>query len=39
MSIIALDTLDGATKPHGHIGEEVKEGGEVVRLMAQRKSP
>jgi hypothetical protein len=26
MSIIALDTLDGATKLRGHVGKEVGEG-------------
>jgi hypothetical protein len=35
-SIIALDTPDGATKLHEHIGEEVREVGGV-RLMAQQK--
>jgi hypothetical protein len=37
--IIALDAPDGAAKLHGHKGEEVGEGGEGVRLLAQRKSP
>jgi hypothetical protein len=26
MFIITLDTLDGATKLRGHVGEEVREG-------------
>jgi hypothetical protein len=38
-SIIALDTPDGATKQRGHKGKEVGEGGEGVRLLAQRESP
>jgi hypothetical protein len=38
-SIIALDAPDGAVKLRGHIGKEVGEGGEGVRLLAQRKSP
>jgi hypothetical protein len=38
-SIITLDTLDGATKLRGHVSEEVREGGEGVRLMKQRKGP
>jgi hypothetical protein len=38
-SIIALDAPNGTTKLHGHKGEEVGEGGEGVRLLAQRKSP
>jgi hypothetical protein len=36
-SIITLDTLDGVTKLRGHIGEEVREGGEGVSLTAQQK--
>jgi hypothetical protein len=38
-SIIALDTPDGAAKLRRHKGEEVGEGGEYVKLLAQRKSP
>jgi hypothetical protein len=38
-SIIALDFLDGAIKLRGHKGKEVGEGGEGVRLLAQRESP
>jgi hypothetical protein len=38
-SIIALNTPDGLAKPHGHKGEEVGEGREGVRLMAQQKGP
>jgi hypothetical protein len=38
-SIIALDALDGAAKLRGHKGREMGEGGEGVRLLAQRKSP
>jgi hypothetical protein len=37
-SIIALDTLDGATELRGHKGKEVGEGGEGVGLLVQRKS-
>jgi hypothetical protein len=37
-SIIALDAPDGAAKPRGHKGKEVGDGGEGVRLLAQRKS-
>jgi hypothetical protein len=36
-SIIALDTPNGAAKLRGHKGEEVGEGGEGVRLLAQQK--
>jgi hypothetical protein len=39
MSIIALDTPDGATKLCGHKCKEVGEGGEGVGLLAQRESP
>jgi hypothetical protein len=39
VSIIALDAPDGAAKLRGHKGKEVVEGGEGVRLLAQRKSP
>jgi hypothetical protein len=39
MSIIALDTPDGATKLCGHKCKEVGEGGECVGLLAQRESP
>jgi hypothetical protein len=39
MSIIALDTPDGAAKLCGHKSEEVGEGGEGVKLLAQRKNP
>jgi hypothetical protein len=28
-SIAALDTLDGTTKLRGHIGEEVRKGGDM----------
>jgi hypothetical protein len=38
-SIIALDAPDGAAKLRRHKGKEVREGGEGVRLLAQRKSP
>jgi hypothetical protein len=38
-SIIALDASDGAVKLRGYKGKEVGEGGEGVRLLAQRKSP
>jgi hypothetical protein len=38
-SIIALDASDGVAKLCGHKGEEVGEGGEGVRLLAQQKSP
>jgi hypothetical protein len=38
-SIITLDAPDGAAKLRGHKGKEVREGGEGVRLLAQRKSP
>jgi hypothetical protein len=38
-SIVALDTPDGTTKLRGHISEKVRERGERVRLMAQRKGP
>jgi hypothetical protein len=38
-SIIALDAPDGAAKLRGHKGEEVGEGGEGVKLLAQRKNP
>jgi hypothetical protein len=38
-SIIALDASDGAAELHGQKGEEVGEGGEGVRLLAQWKSP
>jgi hypothetical protein len=38
-SIIALDTLDVATKLRGHIGEEVGEGEEHVKLMGYRVGP
>jgi hypothetical protein len=38
-SIIALDTLYGATKLRGHKGKEVGEGGEGVGLLAQRENP
>jgi hypothetical protein len=38
MSIIALDAPDGAAKLRGHKSEEVGEGGEGVRLLAQRKN-
>jgi hypothetical protein len=38
-SIIALDAPDGAVKLRGHKGEEVGEGGEGVKLLAQRKNP
>jgi hypothetical protein len=38
-SIIALDALDGAAKLRRHKGKEVGEGGEGVRLLAQRKGP
>jgi hypothetical protein len=37
-SIITLDVPDGAAKLCGHKGEEVGEGGEDVRLLAQQKS-
>jgi hypothetical protein len=39
MSIASLDTPDGTTKLHGHISKKVRERGEHVRLMAQRKGP
>jgi hypothetical protein len=35
ISIITLDAPDGAAKLRGHKGEEVEEGGEGVRLLAQ----
>jgi hypothetical protein len=38
-SIITLDAPDSAAKLRGHKGKEVREGGEGVRLLAQRKSP
>jgi hypothetical protein len=38
-SIITLDASDGVIKLRGHKGKEVGEGGEGVRLLAQRKSP
>jgi hypothetical protein len=38
-SIIALDALDGAAKLRGHKGEEVREGGEGIELLAQQKGP
>jgi hypothetical protein len=38
-SIIALDAPDGAAKLRRHKGKEVREGGEGVGLLAQRKSP
>jgi hypothetical protein len=39
MSIVALDTPEGTTELRGHISEKVRERGERVRLMAQRKGP
>jgi hypothetical protein len=33
-SIITLDAPDGVAKMHGHIGEEVGEGGKSVKLLA-----
>jgi hypothetical protein len=36
-SIVALDTPDGTTKLRRHISKKVRERGERVRLMAQRK--
>jgi hypothetical protein len=38
-SIVTLDTPDGTTKLREHISEKVRERGERVRLMAQRKGP
>jgi hypothetical protein len=38
-SNVALDTPDGTTKLHVHISEKVRECGECVRLMTQRKGP
>ena len=38
-SIITLNTPNGATKLRGHESEEVREGGEGVGLMTQRKGP
>jgi hypothetical protein len=38
-SIITLDTPDGTTKLREHISKKVREHGERVRLMAQRKDP
>jgi hypothetical protein len=38
-SIITLDTLYGIAKRCGYKGEEMGEGGEGVRLLAQQKSP
>jgi hypothetical protein len=38
MFIIALDASNGVTKLRGHKGEEVGEGGEGIRLLAQRKN-
>jgi hypothetical protein len=39
VSIIALDASNGAVKLREYKGKEVGEGGEGVRLLAQRKSP
>jgi hypothetical protein len=39
ISIITLDTMDGATKLCGHMGEEVRECGEGIILMVQRRGP
>jgi hypothetical protein len=38
-SIVTLDTPDCTTKLRGHIDEKVRERGERVRVMAQRKGP
>ena len=38
-SVVTLDTLNGEAELSGHPGKEVKEGGEGLRLGAQRKSP
>ena len=37
--IVTLDGLNGEAELSGHPGKEVKEGGEGLRLGAQRKSP
>ena len=37
--VVTLDGLDGEAELSGHPGEEVEEGGERLRLGAQRKSP
>jgi hypothetical protein len=37
--ITLLDSTNGAAKLCGHISEEVRKGGEGVRLVAQRESP
>jgi hypothetical protein len=39
MSIIAMEASDGACKLRGHKGEELVEGGEGVKLLAQWKGP
>ena len=38
-SIITLNTPNGATKLRGYVSGKVREGGEGVGLMAQRKGP
>ena len=38
-AIVALDDLNGEAELGGHPGKEVEEGGEGLRLSAQRKSP
>ena len=37
--VVTLDGLNGEAELSGHPGKEVKEGGEGLRLSAQRKSP
>ena len=37
--VVTLDGLDGESELSGHPGKEVEEGGERLRLGAQRKSP
>jgi hypothetical protein len=38
-TIVTLNDLNGEAKLSGHLGEEVAEGGQSLRLGTQRKSP
>ena len=39
MPVVALDGLNGEAKLSGHLGKEMEDRGEHLRLSAQRKSP